>query len=308
MSTTDPRHPSTTENGAPRESDANSLSVGQDGPLMLHDVALVEKLARFDRERIPERSPHAKGSGAFGELEITEDLSQYTKAKLFQPGARTPMLARFSTVAGELGSPDTWRDVRGFSLKFYTEEGNLDIVGNNTPIFFVRDPMKFPDFIHSQKRMPDSGLRSPNMQWDFWSLSPESAHQVSYLMGDRGLPRTWRNMNGYGSHTYMWINEAGEKTWVKYHFHTEQGVEYLTNEQAQEQAGANADFHRQDLFEAIARGDYPSWEVSVQLIPYEDAKDYRFNIFDVTKTVPKSDYPLHKLGRFTLNRDRKSVV
>lgn len=303
MSTTDPRHPSTTENGAPRESDAHSLSVGQDGPLMLHDVALVEKLARFDRERIPERSPHAKGSGAFGELEITEDLSQYTKAKLFQPGAKTPMLARFSTVAGELGSPDTWRDVRGFALKFYTEEGNLDIVGNNTPIFFVRDPMKFPDFIHSQKRMPDSGLRSPNMQWDFWSLSPESAHQVSYLMGDRGLPRTWRNMNGYGSHTYMWINEAGEKTWVKYHFHTEQGVEYLTNEQAQEQAGANADFHRQDLFDAIARGDYPSWEVSVQLIPYEDAKDYRFNIFDVTKTVPKADYPLHKLGRFTLNRN-----
>jgi catalase len=224
----DSTKPSTTESGAPRESDAHSLSVGADGPLLLHDVALVEKLARFDRERVPERSPHAKGSGAFGELEITHDVSAYTKADFLQPGKKTPMLARFSTVAGELGSPDSWRDVRGFALKFYTEEGNFDMVGNNTPVFFVRDPIKFPDFIHSQKRTPDSGLRSNNMQWDFWSLSPESAHQVAYLMGPRGLPKSWRHMNGYSSHTYMWVNAEGEKFWVQYHFHTDQGVENMT--------------------------------------------------------------------------------
>lgn len=299
----DSTKPSTTEAGARRESDANSLSLGADGPLMLHDVALVEKLARFDRERIPERSPHAKGSGAFGELEITEDVSQWTKAGVFQKGAKTPMLARFSTVAGELGSPDTWRDVRGFSLKFYTQEGNFDIVGNNTPIFFVRDPMKFPDFIHSQKRTPDSGLRNNNMQWDFWTLSPESAHQVAYLMGDRGLPRTWRHMNGYGSHTYMWVNEAGEKFWVKYHFISEQGVEFLTNDEAEALAGKDADHHRRDLFDAIAGGDFPSWSVEVQVMPYEDAKGYRFNPFDLTKTISKKDYPRHKVGRFTLNQN-----
>ncbi|WP_270409552.1 catalase [Brachybacterium paraconglomeratum] len=294
---------STTESGAPRESDAHSLSVGTDGPLMLHDVALVEKLARFDRERIPERSPHAKGSGAFGELEITEDVSKYTKAGLFQKGARTPMLARFSTVAGELGSPDTWRDVRGFALKFYTQEGNFDIVGNNTPVFFVRDPMKFPDFIHSQKRTPDSGLRDNTMQWDFWTLSPESAHQVSYLMGDRGLPKTWRHMNGYSSHTYMWVNEAGEKFWVKYHFLTEQGLEFLTNEEADEIAGTDGDFHRRDLFESIKNGDFPSWRLEVQIMPYEDAKTYRFNPFDLTKTWSKKDYPRIPVGRFTLNQN-----
>ena len=253
--------PSTTEAGAPRESDAHSLSVGSNGPLMLHDVALVEKLARFDRERVPERSPHAKGSGAFGSFEVTEDVSKYTKAKFLQPGAKTDMLARFSTVAGELGSPDTWRDVRGFALKFYTEDGNFDMVGNNTPVFFVRDPMKFPDFIHSQKREPATGLRSNNMQWDFWSLSPETAHQVTYLMGDRGLPRTWRHMNGYSSHTYMWVNEAGEKFWVKYHFMTEQGLEFLSNEEAGKLAGDDADFHRRDLFESIENGDFPSWHL-----------------------------------------------
>ena len=301
--TFDPSTPSTTESGAPRESDAHSLSLGANGPLLLHDVALVEKLARFDRERIPERSPHAKGSGAFGELEITEDVSQYTKAKVFQKGTTTPMMARFSTVAGELGSPDTWRDVRGFALKFYTQDGNLDIVGNNTPVFFLRDPMKFPDFIHSQKRLPDSGLRSADMQWDFWTLSPESAHQVTYLMGQRGLPKTWRHMNGYGSHTYMWVNGAGEKFWVRYHFHTEQGVEYLTNEEAEKLAGSNADAHREDLFEAIGRGEFPSWKVSVQVVPYEEAKTYRFNIFDLTKVISKKDYPLIPVGRFTLNQN-----
>ncbi|MDU4923653.1 catalase [Dermabacter sp.] len=303
MSTFDPNLPSTNEAGAVRESDAHSLSVGANGPLLLHDVNLVEKLARFDRERIPERSPHAKGSGAFGELRVTEDVSQYTKAKLLQKGQKTPMLARFSTVAGELGSPDTWRDVRGFALKFYTEEGNYDIVGNNTPIFFLRDPMKFPDFIHSQKRLPDSGLRDATMQWDFWTLSPESAHQVAYLMGPRGLPKTWRHMNGYSSHTYMWVNEAGEKSWVKYHFHTQQGVEYLSNEDATRIAGEDADAHRKDLFDAIKNGDFPKWDVSVQIMPYEDAKTYRFNPFDLTKTWSKKDYPLIKVGEFELNQN-----
>lgn len=303
MNKFDPKVPSTTESGAPRESDAHSLSVGANGPLLLHDVALVEKLARFDRERVPERSPHAKGSGAFGEFVVTQDVSKYTKAKLFQPGAKTPMLARFSTVAGELGSPDTWRDVRGFALKFYSEEGNFDIVGNNTPIFFLRDPMKFPDFIHSQKRLPDSGLRSNNMQWDFWTLVPESAHQVTYLMGPRGLPKSWRHMNGYSSHTYMWVNEAGEKFWVRYHHHTDQGVENISNEEAGKLAGEDADAHRRDLFDAIKDGNFPSWTMSVQIMPYEEAKDYRFNPFDLTKVWSKKDYPLHEVGRFTLNEN-----
>lgn len=299
----DPQRTSTTESGAPRESDANSLSVGPNGPLLLHDVALVEKLARFDRERVPERSPHAKGSGAFGELEITEDISKYTKAKFLQQGVKTPMLARFSTVAGELGSPDTWRDVRGFSLKFYTEDGNFDMVGNNTPVFFVRDPMKFPDFIHSQKRTPDSGLRDANMQWDFWTLSPESAHQVAYLMGDRGLPRSWRHMNGYSSHTYMLVNEAGEKFWVKWHFLSEQGVENMTNEEAEQLAGTDGDYHRRDLFDSIKKGDFPSWSVELQVMPYDEAKDYRFNPFDLTKIWSQKDYPRFKIGRFTLNKN-----
>ena len=303
MTQFDPTKPSTTETGAPRESDAHSLSVGADGPLMLHDVALVEKLARFDRERVPERSPHAKGSGAFGEFEVLEDVSKFTKADFLQPGKKTRMLARFSTVAGELGSPDSWRDVRGFALKFYTEEGNFDMVGNNTPIFFVRDPMKFPDFIHSQKRLPDSGLRSANMQWDFWTNSPESAHQVSYLMGDRGLPKTWRHMNGYSSHTYMWTNADGEKFWVQYHFHTEQGEQNMTNDEAAQLAAEDADVHRRDLFDAIKRGDHPSWTLSVQIMPYEEAKAYRFNPFDLTKVWPHKDYPLHKVGRFTLNEN-----
>ena len=303
MTTFDPKAPSTTETGAPRASDAQSLSVGRDGPLLLSDVELVQKLARFDRERIPERSPHAKGSGAFGEFVVTGDISDYTKADFLQPGKKTPLLARFSTVAGELGSPDTWRDVRGFALKFYTDQGNFDVVGNNTPVFFLRDPMKFPDFIHSQKRHPATGLRDNNMQWDFWSLSPESAHQVAYLMGPRGLPRTWRTMNGYSSHTYSLVNKNGKITWVRWHFHSNQGVENMTNQEAEQLAGKDADFHRRDLFEAIERGEYPSWTVSVQLVPYEDAKNYRFNIFDLTKTISKKDYPLVEVGTFTLNQN-----
>ncbi len=300
---TKPKSGSTTAAGAPAESDRNSLSVGSNGPLLLHDVHLVETLAHFNRERVPERNPHAKGSGAFGVLEVTEDVSAYTKASLFQKGTKSDLLLRFSTVAGEQGSPDTWRDVRGFAIKFYTDQGNYDIVGNNTPIFFLRDPMKFPHFIRSQKRLPSSGLRDATMQWDFWTRSPESAHQVTYLMGQRGLPRTWRHMNGYGSHTYMWVNEAGAKWWVKYHFHTDQGMEFLTNDEAARLAGDNADFHRQDLFEAIERGEHPSWTVSVQVMPYADAKDYRYNPFDLTKIWPHADYPLIKVGRLTLNRN-----
>ena len=201
---------STMSTGAPAPSDRHSLTIGPDGPIVLHDVHFLEQMAHFNREKVPERQPHAKGGGAFGVFETTGDVSRYTRAALFQPGARTDLLIRFSTVAGEMGSPDTWRDVRGFSIKFYTSEGNYDLVGNNTPVFFVRDPMKFPHFIRSQKRLPDSGLRDNHMQWDFWTLNPESAHQVTYLMGERGLPRTWRNMNGYGSHTFMWVNAAGE--------------------------------------------------------------------------------------------------
>jgi catalase len=289
--------------GAPAPSDRNSLTVGADGPILLHDVHFLEQMAHFNREKVPERQPHAKGSGAFGVLEVSEDVSAYTKAALFQKGAKTDMLARFSTVAGEQGSPDTWRDVRGFSLKFYTDEGNYDLVGNNTPVFFVRDPMKFPHFIRSQKRLADSGLRDNHMQWDFWTNNPETAHQVTYLMGQRGLPRTWRHMNGYGSHTYMWVNAKGEKFWVKYHFHTRQGMAFFNNAEAAAMSGADADFHRRDLFEAIARGEHPTWTLSVQVMPYAEAKTYRINPFDLTKTWSHKDYPLIKVGAMTLNRN-----
>ena len=263
----------------------------------------LNQMAHFNRERVPERNVHAKGSGAFGEFETTEDVSRYTRAALFQPGEKTEMLARFSTVAGEQGSPDTWRDPRGFALKFYTTEGNYDLVGNNTPVFFIRDTMKFPHFIRSQKRRGGNGLRDNNMQWDFWSLNPESAHQVTYLMGDRGIPKTYRHMNGYGSHTYLWINEAGEKHWIKYHFHSDQGVKGLTDDEATQIAGEDADFHRRDLSESIAKGDFPSWTLSIQAMPYEDAKTYRFNPFDLTKVWPHADYPLHEVGKLTLNRN-----
>lgn len=294
---------STTAAGAPAPSDRNSLTVGANGPLLLHDVHFIEQMAHFNRENVPERRPHAKGSGAFGTFEATEDVSRYTKAALFQPGEKTDLLIRFSTVAGELGSPDTWRDVRGFSLKFYTSEGNYDLVGNHTPVFFVRDPMKFPHFIRSQKRLPDSGLRDNDMQWDFWTLNPESAHQVAYLMGDRGLPRTWRHMNGYGSHTFMWVNADGERFWIKYHFRTDQGWEFFDNDEAAAMAGEDADFHRRDLFESIERGDHPTWTLHVQVMPYEDAKTYRFNPFDLTKVWPHADYPLIPVGTMKLDRN-----
>jgi catalase len=293
----------TTDGGSPVASDEHSLTVGADGPILLQDQYLIEQMANFNRERIPERQPHAKGSGAFGHFETTADVSAYTHAALFQPGVKTDMLARFSTVAGESGSPDTWRDPRGFALKFYTPEGNYDMVGNNTPVFFIKDPMKFQHFIRSQKRRADNGLRDHDMQWDFWSLSPESAHQVTWLMGDRGIPRSWRHMNGYTSHTYMWVNAAGEKHWVKYHFKTDQGVECLTQEEADKIAGESPDYHRQDLFEAIRGGDYPTWTLKVQVMPFEDAKNYRFNPFDLTKVWPHRDYPLITVGTMTLDRN-----
>jgi catalase len=296
--------PYTTNNaGIPVESDEHSLTVGANGPILLQDHYLIEKMAQFNRERVPERVVHAKGAGAYGFFEVTNDVSQFTKADLFQPGKRTEMLARFSTVAGEQGSPDTWRDPRGFALKFYTEHGNYDLVGNNTPIFFVRDTIKFQDFIRSQKRRPDNGLRDNDMQWDFWTLSPESAHMVTWLMGDRGIPKTYRNMNGYGSHTYMWVNGAGTKFWIKYHFKTDQGIDFLTQEAADELAGADPDLHRRDLWQAIESGNAPSWTLYVQVMPFEDAADYRFNAFDLTKVWPHGDYPLTEVGRMTLNRN-----
>ncbi|SES05981.1 catalase [Corynebacterium cystitidis] len=293
-------------NGAPVPSENISVTAGAQGPNVLDDIHLIEKLAHFNRENVPERIPHAKGHGAFGELHITEDVSQYTKAKVFQKGTVTPMVGRFSTVAGEAGSPDTWRDVHGFALRFYTEEGNLDIVGNNTPTFFLRDAMKFPDFIHSQKRNPASGLRDDEMQWDFWTRTPESAHQVTYLLGDRGTPKSTRHQNGYGSHTFQWINEAGEPFWVKYHFLSQQGVENFTDEEATEKAGTDPDLHRQDLYDAIERGDFPKWDVYVQVMPFDEAENYRWNPFDLTKTWSKKDYPRIKVGYFELNRNPKN--
>ncbi|MEU5877229.1 catalase [Spirillospora sp. NPDC047279] len=297
------RPTTTTDAGIAAPSDEHSQSVGPNGPLLLQDHYLIQKMARFNRERVPERVVHAKGGGAYGVLEITEDVSQYTKAGLFQKGARTESLVRFSTVAGELGSPDTNRDPRGFAIKFYTEEGNYDLVGNNTPIFFIRDPQKFSDFIHSQKRRADNHLRDNNMQWDFWTLSPESAHQVSFLMTDRGTPASWRHMHGFGSHTFLWYNAAGEKFWVKYHFKTDQGIKNLTDAEADEWKGKDAELHIRDLHDAIAAGDHPSWTVQVQVMPFEEAADYRFNPFDLTKVWPHGDYPPITIGKWTLNRN-----
>ncbi|MEO6882287.1 MAG: catalase [Mycobacteriaceae bacterium] len=295
--------PTTNDAGIPVASDERSLSVGPDGPLLLQDHYLIEQMANFNRERIPERQPHAKGGGAFGTFEVTQDMSAFTRAAVFAPGAKTDVLARFSTVAGERGSPDTWRDPRGFSLRFYTSEGNFDLVGNNTPVFFMRDPMKFQHFIRSQKRRADNNLRDHDMQWDFWTLTPESAHQVAWLMGDRGIPRTWRHMNGYSSHTYMWINAAGERFWVKYHFKTDQGVECFTQDEADQMASVDTDYHQRDLYEHIRDGEAPSWTLHMQVMPFEDAKTYRFNPFDLTKVWPHTDYPLQEVGRLTLNRN-----
>lgn len=299
----DERFNTTTDSGAPVTSDEHSLTVGAGGPIVLHDHYLIEQMAQFNRERVPERQPHAKGSGAFGSFEVTADVSEYTCAAVFQPGTVTEMAARFSTVAGERGSPDTWRDPRGFALKFYTSEGVYDMVGNNTPVFFIKDPLKFQHFIRSQKRRADNNLRDHDMQWDFWTLSPESAHQVTWLMGDRGIPRTWRHMNGYSSHTYLWVNSSGAKHWVKYHFKTDQGIETFTQDEADQMASADTDYHTRDLYEAIDGGDFPTWTMKVQLMPFDDATSYRFNPFDLTKVWPHDDYPLIEVGRMKLDRN-----
>jgi catalase len=293
----------TTDAGAPAPSDDRSLTLGPDGPVLLQDHHLIEQIANFNRERVPERQPHAKGAGAYGHFEVTNDLSAYTRAAVFQPGTKTEVFARLSTNAGERGSADTVRDTRGFSVKFYTSDGNLDIVGNNVPIFFLRDAIKFPSLIRAAKRRADNDLHDNNMLWDFWTLSPESAHLVTLVMGDRGVPRTFRHMNGYGLHTFSWMNADGQLVWVKYHFKTDQGVQWWSQDDADRLAGTDPDYCMRDLFEAIERGDYPSWTLKVQIMPFEDAKTYRFNPFDVTKVWPHSDYPLIDLGKLTLNRN-----
>ncbi|MDC0704448.1 catalase KatA [Priestia sp. AB] len=294
----------TTSWGAPVGDNQNSMTAGSRGPTLIQDVHLLEKLAHFNRERVPERVVHAKGAGAHGYFEVTNDVSAYTKATfLSEVGKRTPLFARFSTVAGENGSADTVRDPRGFAVKFYTEEGNYDLVGNNTPVFFIRDAIKFPDFIHTQKRDPRTHLKNPTAVWDFWSLSPESLHQVSILMSDRGIPATLRHMHGFGSHTFKWVNAEGDGVWVKYHFKTEQGVKNLSPDVAAKLAGENPDYHTEDLFNAIEKGDFPSWKLYVQIMPLEDADTYRFDPFDVTKVWSQKDYPLIEVGRMVLDRN-----
>ena len=293
----------TTTAGAPIADNQNSLTAGPRGPVLLQDYQLIEKLAHQNRERIPERVVHAKGWGAYGTLKITGDISAYTRAKVLQPGTETPMLARFSTVAGELGAADHERDVRGFALKFYTEEGNWDMVGNNTPVFFLRDPYKFPDFIHTQKRHPKTNLRSATAMWDYWSLSPEALHQVTILMSDRGLPKTPMHMNGYGSHTYSLWNEAGERFWVKFHFKTMQGHEFYTNREAEEIIGKTREGYQEALFNAIEEGNFPRWKFMVQIMPEKDAEKTPYNPFDLTKVWPHADYPLIEVGEMVLDRN-----
>lgn len=296
----------TTTGGNPIADNQNSLTAGERGPVLLQDYQLIQKLAHQNRERIPERVVHAKGSGAFGVLEITEDISKYTKAKVLQKGEKTKLLLRFSTVAGERGAADAERDVRGFALKFYTKEGNWDLVGNNTPVFFVRDAYKFPDFIHTQKRDPQTNLRSNTAMWDFWSLSPESLHQVTILMSDRGLPKSYRNVNGYGSHTYSLINSKNERFWVKFHFKTLQGIETLTNKEAEAIVGKDRESNQRDLFENIEKGNFPKWSFEIQIMSEEEAKKCSFNPFDLTKVWPHGDYPMIKVGTMTLNENPKN--
>ncbi|MGJ0320374.1 catalase [Aliarcobacter cryaerophilus] len=293
----------TTTGGNPIADNQNSLTAGERGPVLLQDYQLIQKLAHQNRERIPERVVHAKGSGAFGVLEITEDISKYTKAKVLQKGEKTKLLLRFSTVAGERGAADAERDVRGFALKFYTKEGNWDLVGNNTPVFFVRDAYKFPDFIHTQKRDPQTNLRSNTAMWDFLSLSPESLHQVTILMSDRGLPKSYRNVNGYGSHTYSLINSKNERFWVKFHFKTLQGIETLTNKEAEAIVGKDRESNQRDLFENIEKGNFPKWSFEIQIMSEEEAKKCSFNPFDLTKVWPHGDYPMIKVGTMTLNEN-----
>ena len=297
----------TTNFGRPIDDDQNSITAGSPGPVLMQDVHLLDKLAHFDHERIPERVVHAKGAGANGYFEVTYDVTKYTRAKfLSKVGKQTEIFVRFSTVGGEKGSADAERDPRGFAVKFYTEEGNYDMVGNNTPVFFIRDPLKFPDFIHTQKRNPATNLKDPDMFWDFLSLTPESIHQVTILFSDRGIPKTYRNMNGYSSHTFMWYNKEDEYFWVQYHFKTEQGIRNLTREEAERLKGVDPDHATRDLYDAIARGEYPSWRLEMQIMTPEQAKDYSFDPFDITKVWPHGDFPTIPIGRMVLNRNPKN--
>ncbi|MBN8873425.1 MAG: catalase [Rhodospirillales bacterium] len=293
----------TTTAGAPIADNQNSLTAGPRGPVLMQDYQLLEKLAHQNRERIPERVVHAKGSGAYGTLTITGDITRFTRAAVFKPGTQTELLLRFSTVAGERGAADAERDVRGFALKFYTTEGNWDVVGNNTPVFFIRDPLKFPDFIRTQKRHPRTNMRSATAMWDFWSLSPESLHQLTILFSDRGLPTDYRHVNGYGSHTYSLWNGQGERFWVKFHFKTMQGHTHWTNDEANAVIGTDRESSQRDLYESIARGEYPRWRMMVQVMPELDAEKTPYNPFDLTKVWPHADYPLIEVGIVELNRN-----
>ncbi|MGD9764738.1 MAG: catalase [Candidatus Binatia bacterium] len=294
----------TTAAGIPVGDNQNSITAGPGGPVLMQDFHLIEKLAHFDRERVPERVVHAKGSGAHGYFVVTNDITRYTCAKVFsQVGKVTELFARFSTVGGEQGSADTERDPRGFAVKFYTEEGNWDMVGNNTPVFFIRDPSKFPDFIHTQKRDPKTHMKSPTMMWDFLSLSPETLHQVTILFSDRGTPDGYRYMDGFSSHTFSFWNAQGERFWVKFHFKTKQGIRNLTREDAVRLAGEDPDYAQRDLFTAIERGDHPRWRVCAQIMAEREAQAYRWNAFDITKVWSHRDYPLIEIGEMVLDRN-----
>jgi catalase len=297
----------TLSNGAPISTKTAVQTVGPRGPMLLQDLTYLDELAHFDRERIPERVVHAKGAGAYGYLEITHDITKYSKAKIFeQVGKKTPLFIRFSTVGGESGSSDTVRDPRGFAIKFYTEEGNWDLVGNNTPIFFIRDPILFPSFIHTQKRNPETHLKDPDMFWDFLSQRPESIHQVMFLFSDRGTPDGHRHMNGYGSHTFKLVNKKGEAHYCKFHFKTDQKIKNLPVERAGELASDDPDYSIRDLYNAIAKGNNPSWSFFVQIMPFADAEKCKFNPFDLTKVWPHGEYPLIPVGKMVLDRNPKN--
>ncbi len=294
----------TTAFGAPVVDNQNVQTAGPRGPALLQDVWFLEKMAHFAREVIPERRMHAKGAGAFGTFTVTHDITRYTRAKVFSTiGKKTEMFARFSTVAGERGAADAERDIRGFALKFYTEEGNWDLVGNNTPVFYLRDPLKFPDLNHAIKRDPRTGMRSADNNWDFWSLLPEALHQVTIVMGDRGIPRSYRYMHGFGSHTFSLINASNERFWVKFTFKTQQGIQNLTDGEARELIGRDRESHQRDLFAAIERGEFPRWKLYVQVMPEKEAETYRIHPFDLTKVWPHADYPLIDVGLMELNRN-----
>lgn len=294
----------TTDFGAPVVDNQNSMTAGPRGPLLAQDIWLNEKLANFAREVIPERRMHAKGSGAFGTFTVTQDITRFSRAKIFSEiGKQTEMFARFTTVAGERGAADAERDIRGFALKFYTEEGNWDMVGNNTPVFFLRDPRKFPDLNKAVKRDPRSNLRSATYNWDFWTLLPESFHQVTIVMSERGIPASYRHMHGFGSHTYSFINADNERFWVKFHFRTQQGILNLSDAEAEALIGKDRESHQRDLYEAIERQDYPKWTMYVQIMPETDAEKVPYHPFDLTKVWPHADYPLMEVGEFELNRN-----